>query len=109
MKNYDKFKKALLKMQADMEERIGKTQEHIRHAHGPVSRDFSEQASERTNDVVVHNIDELARSELILVKAALRKIENGTYGTCDLCGGDIETERLKALPYTNHCKTCAHH
>lgn len=29
---------------------------------------------------------------------ALKKIENGTYGRCEICGGTIETDRLDANP-----------
>ncbi len=32
------------------------------------------------------------------VKAALERIEKGTYGTCETCGKPIEIERLEANP-----------
>jgi RNA polymerase-binding transcription factor DksA len=41
---------------------------------------------------------------LELVSAALARIDQGTYGRCQECGGDIEPERLNALPYTPYCK-----
>ncbi len=33
------------------------------------------------------------------VNRALEKIEEGTYGTCDLTGDDIPRKRLEAVPY----------
>jgi RNA polymerase-binding transcription factor DksA len=37
-------------------------------------------------------------SQLNEVKAALERIENGTYGICEKCGKPIEDERLEANP-----------
>ena len=39
------------------------------------------------------------------VKRALEKIENGTYGTCELCSAPIEDDRLDANPAARTCKT----
>lgn len=41
------------------------------------------------------------------VKAALQKLIEGTYGICELCGGEIEPERLEILPHTTLCSACA--
>jgi len=42
------------------------------------------------------------------ITAALERIEQGTFGRCEECGGPIlPRERLKELPYTRYCVTCA--
>ena len=41
------------------------------------------------------------------IDKALGKLEEGTYGTCDSCGGAIGDERLKALPASALCVSCA--
>ncbi len=41
------------------------------------------------------------------VRAALKRIEAGTFGTCEECGDLIAKPRLQALPYTKHCIQCA--
>ncbi len=38
------------------------------------------------------------------IKAALKKAEDGTYGTCEKCGGPIEEDRLEANPAARTCK-----
>jgi RNA polymerase-binding transcription factor DksA len=38
---------------------------------------------------------------------ALRRFEDGTYGTCEACGGTIAPARLQALPATAQCIRCA--
>lgn len=37
------------------------------------------------------------------VLSALKKIEEGTYGACEICGAPIEEERLNALPEARTC------
>ena len=48
------------------------------------------------------------RSEatLVSVEAALERIERGSYGLCEVCGGQISAERLDAVPHTDVCVHC---
>lgn len=39
------------------------------------------------------------------IKRALQKIEDNTFGTCEICGNTIESERLEANPAARTCKT----
>ncbi len=41
------------------------------------------------------------------VEAALERVEQGTFGICENCGGEIDPERLDAIPYTALCIGCA--
>jgi RNA polymerase-binding protein DksA len=40
------------------------------------------------------------------VEAALKRLEDGTYGRCENCGKDIAMERLEAVPWAALCITC---
>jgi RNA polymerase-binding transcription factor DksA len=40
------------------------------------------------------------------IEAALRRIEHGTYGTCERCGAAIPPDRLEAVPHAEHCVRC---
>jgi DnaK suppressor protein len=41
------------------------------------------------------------------VLRALQKLDDGTYGTCDACGGPIAPARLKFSPESTLCIDCA--
>ncbi|HEX9123830.1 MAG TPA: TraR/DksA C4-type zinc finger protein [Actinomycetota bacterium] len=41
------------------------------------------------------------------VERALTKLDEGTYGTCDVCGRPIAVERLEAMPWAVLCVGCA--
>jgi RNA polymerase-binding transcription factor DksA len=46
---------------------------------------------------------EQVSDELLQIDAASRRVEQGTYGTCQACGRPIGAERLDALPATRFC------
>ena len=41
------------------------------------------------------------------VERALEKLDEGSYGTCDVCGTQIPQPRLQAMPESVLCVTCA--
>jgi DnaK suppressor protein len=41
------------------------------------------------------------------VRAALRKMQDGNYGICEVCGQEIDAERLAVLPHATLCIKCA--
>ena len=54
------------------------------------------------NQAIVRNSQQL----LVQVKAALKRLDAGTYGKCVNCGKDINPRRLEALPYATLCIDC---
>ena len=53
-----------------------------------------------------YTLEENSEHVLAEIDAALRRIENGTYGTCTNCGKQIPEERLEALPWATLCIDC---
>ena len=41
------------------------------------------------------------------IEAAIARIEDGSYGRCETCGGRIRKSRLQAIPYAAQCVRCA--
>lgn len=46
------------------------------------------------------------RQRLYDLDAAIRRIDEKSYGKCDYCGGSIPKQRLKAMPQAEHCIKC---
>lgn len=40
------------------------------------------------------------------IKTALERLDEGTYGLCEICGETISTKRLMARPVTTKCIEC---
>lgn len=54
------------------------------------------------NQALVRN----TRQVLAQVRAALERLDSGTYGKCERCGREIGARRLEALPYATLCIDC---
>ncbi len=46
------------------------------------------------------------RERLYALDDAIKRIDEGTYGKCDLCGERITKMRLKAMPQAKYCIKC---
>ena len=49
------------------------------------------------------SIEQNVRDLIAKIERALKRIDNGTFGVCEICGKQIEKARLKALPYADLC------
>ncbi len=105
MQNLEHFKNKLLALKAEMTQRIDAVDRDIRHEG--MSADWEEQATERENDEVLESIGNASEAELVMINAALQRIESGDYFSCSACGADIPEARLESLPFTTLCVNCA--
>ena len=53
-----------------------------------------------------YTLEENEERLLAAIDAALKRIDEGTFGICQSCGRPIDPERLDALPYTTQCIDC---
>jgi DnaK suppressor protein len=60
-------------------------------------------ATER--DMAIGNVDRDSRL-LRQVRAALRRIHDGSFGTCPECESAISSKRLAAVPWAQYCIRC---
>src|SRR6266702_4798901 len=63
----------------------------------------ADQAAVTHDREVDQGLEESAHDTLVQIEAALRRIEAGTYGTCEVCGKPIGADRLQALPWAAYC------
>ena len=71
------------------------------------SKDWEELAVEREEDEVLEGMGQSGLAEIEKLRAALSRIEEGSYGYCVRCGEEISSERLDVLPATPFCRNCA--
>ena len=69
----------------------------------PGFADSAHSTAERGRTLV---LVERLRDQLADVRTALKRLDDGTYGTCSNCGDPIPQERLEALPYSSLCVSC---
>lgn len=97
----EEFKKRLEELRAQLTQTLGKVSEDVKSKEEP--KGYSQhQADEGTDDFdKTISIEISGKEQLILrrIERALEKIEEGTYGVCDVSGEEIPIKRLEAVPY----------
>jgi DnaK suppressor protein len=68
--------------------------------------DPSDRAALEDNRNLMLRIRDRERKLIGKIDEALARIDDGTYGICEECGGQIGAERLKARPVTTLCIDC---
>jgi DnaK suppressor protein len=97
-----KYKQILEEKQAELAQ-VLRNREAITIEKSPDALDEVQHAAER--ELAIRNLDR--ESNLLRnVRAALRRIEDGTYGVCVHCEEDISPKRLNAVPQTPFCIQC---
>jgi RNA polymerase-binding transcription factor DksA len=89
---------------SDLEKRL----QGIEHdLDAPQDPDVEERATEREGDEVLEQLGNSGLAEIEQIRAALVRIEQGTYGECLTCGAEILTARLDIVPTATQCRFCA--
>ena len=101
---HDEVKQLLENRLSELAERVEDIEEELR---APVSKSFGEQAIERESDEVLEDLEEANLAEIAAIRAALVRLDDGSYGECASCGKMIAPARLLALPHTALCVSCA--
>jgi RNA polymerase-binding protein DksA len=68
--------------------------------------DLEEIASDTHDTDSLCEIMDIEATQIGQIDLALAKIDNGTYGVCEDCGGEIPLVRLQALPFATQCIEC---
>ena len=68
--------------------------------------DPTDRASLETDRNFLLRIRDRERKLIEKIKEALERIDNGTFGMCEICGREIGEERLRARPVTTQCIDC---
>jgi DnaK suppressor protein len=92
-------------LEAERERLRQELAEEIEHpvvAHGAQTAAATEVSESQRGQ----QLREREEQHLTQIEAALRRIEDGTFGQCAACGKPIAPERLEALPWATDCVDC---
>lgn len=97
----EKFRNRLLEMKRHLEASLKSVSDDVK-THDEAKGYSQHQADEGTDDFGKTISIEVSSKEQGIVRQidrALEKIEEGTYGVCDVSGEEIPIRRLEAIPY----------
>lgn len=85
----------------------GKTVDEMTDSEGNAAfPDPTDRASMESDRNFELRIRDRERKLISKIKKALEKVEDGTFGFCEVCGEPIEFKRLEARPVTTLCIEC---
>jgi RNA polymerase-binding transcription factor DksA len=104
MKPASHYKSVLEARLAELDARLHKIDADLDQ---PAAKDFEDAATDAENDEVLEGLGASGMQEARMIRAALDRIEQGTFGECANCGNEISEARLDAIPYAAVCRDCA--
>ena len=105
---YDELKRMLEDRRREL---VNEVQGKIRDARseGTKEREVLDQGESSEVDIqedIEFALIQMKAETLNKIDAALRRLEEGSYGDCFECGEEIAEARLRALPFAVRCKDC---
>jgi RNA polymerase-binding transcription factor len=104
MNEHEEMAKVLKARLSELRTHLAKVDRSLRK---PLPADSEDQAIELENQEALEVIEKTQTTEIHQIEAALRRISEGTYGTCAKCGEPIDPRRLKVLPTAATCISCS--
>ena len=100
------FREILLARKEQIEKNIDYVEKEMDELRTLELNDEGDYASVSSDNMLENAIGSQQELELNEIEAALEKIKDGTYGSCDMCGVDIGFQRLKVKPHAKFCIDC---
>jgi DnaK suppressor protein len=105
---YNELKKMLEDRRRELLSEVQGRMRDVR-MEGNKDRDVLDQGESSEVDIqedIEFALIQMKSETLNKIDAALRRLEDGTYGDCFECGDQISEARLRALPFAVRCKDC---
>jgi DnaK suppressor protein len=89
------------------DEHPGTADDEVEEVPGSSDNHLAETATATLDREIDFTLEENSGQVLVEIDAALKRIDDSTYGTCANCGKEIAQERLEAYPWAALCIDCA--
>jgi RNA polymerase-binding protein DksA len=110
----ERFREALLDERKRVEHALaslrdqhpGSLDEEVEEIAATSDNHLAETATATLGREIDYTLGENSEQVLADIDSALRRIDDGTYGTCVNCGQEIPVQRLEAYPAASLCIDC---
>jgi len=88
------------------EDHPGRIDEEVEEIGATQDNHLAETATATLDREIDYTLEENSIRMLTAIDAALKRMDEGAYGTCTNCGREIPAERLEAYPWASLCIDC---
>lgn len=104
-KKLEEFRKILLDKKASLVNEAVESMDDLASQQESYA-DLTDQASAEMDRNFLLRVRDRERKLILKIESVIRKIDEGTYGICEMCGDSISEQRLHARPETTQCIEC---
>lgn len=100
------FEQRLRQRQQELEQAVANTVEQALASNTDDTRDVADQAVAGYQKELLFSQGTVRSAQLRLVRQALARLSEGSFGDCIRCYQTIGAKRIEALPWTPYCINC---
>jgi DnaK suppressor protein len=100
------YEQRLRERQAELERSLASTVAQALESNADDTQDVADQAVAGYQKEMLFSEGSVRNAQLRLVRQALNRIADGSYGDCVRCSQEIGAKRIEALPWTPYCIDC---
>jgi DnaK suppressor protein len=102
-KERDEFRAMLTAKKESITRKLTDTITESKEMESNVAQDLVDKAETSYTKEFLLSLSDGDREKLLLIDEALKRLEHGEFGVCQVCGKDIGLKRLEAIPWTPYC------
>jgi DnaK suppressor protein len=105
-KDKDQFRKLLADKKETITRKLTEAITESKEMESNVAQDLVDKAETSYTKEFLLSLSDGEREQLLHIDEALKRLEHGEFGTCQVCRKEIGPKRLLALPWTPLCIDC---
>jgi DnaK suppressor protein len=102
----ERYKKKLLARKNEIIDKLNEVYTESKEVEPGFAQDVGDKAEISYTKEFLLSLSDTERKQLLLIDEALKRIEDCTYGTCQMCNKPIGKKRLNAIPWAHYCIQC---
>ena len=105
-KEKDDFRRLLAAKKESITRKLTDTITESKEMDSNVAQDLVDKAETSYTKEFLLSLSDGDREKLLLIDEALKRLEHGEFGVCQICQKEISAKRLGAVPWTPLCIDC---
>jgi DnaK suppressor protein len=105
-KELEVYKKKLVARRNEIVRKLSEFRNESKEVETDIAQDVADKAESSYTKEFLLSLSDAERDQLFQMDAALRRIDRGEFGNCQMCQKEISKKRLNALPWTPFCIDC---
>lgn len=105
-KEKEKYKKRLQERKKEIIDQLSEFYIESKEVDPGIAQDIGDKAESSYTKEFLLSLSDAERDQLLMIDDALKRIEECSYGICQMCDKKISIKRLNAVPWTSHCISC---